>query len=123
MKKGVKLALVTDLTADVQMKKIAILGLDSYIDAVVTSEEARLEKPLTPIFQLALKKIGIAAKDVWVIGDSIEKDIVGGNGVGASTVLFDKEGTGVISGDKNNKPMFIVKSFPEIIDLLKRTEF
>ena len=118
--KGVKIALVTDLTADVQMKKIAILGLDNYIDAVVTSEEARLEKPLMPIFRLALKKIGVAAQEVWVIGDSMEKDIVGGNSIGATTILFDKEGIGILSGDENDKPMFIVKSFPEIIDMLNK---
>lgn len=121
--KGVKLALVTDLTADVQMKKIAILGLDSYIDAVVTSEEARLEKPRMPIFQLALKKIGIGAQEAWVIGDSIEKDIIGGNSVGAMTILFDKEGIGNLSGDESSKPHFIVKSFPEIIDLLNGRKF
>ncbi len=122
-KKGVKLVLVTDLTADVQMKKIAMLGLDNYIDAVVTSEEARLEKPLMPIFWLALKKIRIAAQDVWVIGDSIEKDIAGGNSIGATTILFDKEGSGNLSRDESNKPMFIVKSFPEIIDLLNGKKF
>lgn len=122
-KKGVKLVLVTDLTADVQMKKIAILGLDSYIDAVVTSEEARLEKPFMPIFRLALKKIGVAAQEVWVIGDSTEKDIAGGNSIGATTILFDIEGIGNLSGDENNKPQFIVKSFSEIIDLLNGRKF
>lgn len=116
--KGVKIALVTDLTADVQMKKIAVLGLDNYIDAMVTSEEARLEKPFMPIFHLALKKIEILAQDAWVIGDSIEKDIVGGNSIGATSILFDKEGHGISSGVENDKPIYIVKSFPELIDML-----
>lgn len=119
-KMEIKVALVTDLTADVQLKKVVKLGLSGYIDALVTSEEARAEKPLSPIFRLALKKIGLHPEDVWVIGDNIEKDIVGGNLLGAATIHFAFDGNTATGDDGRKKASRTVNSFSEIIGILNK---
>ena len=72
-----KVCLITDLTADVQYKKIKKLKLDRYIHCLVTSEEAGVEKPHPLIFKLALKKLDVSNRSVIMIGDDFKKDILG----------------------------------------------
>lgn len=42
---GVPTAIVTDLTAQIQFRKVVYFGLDHYFDYIVTSEEAGYDKP------------------------------------------------------------------------------
>jgi HAD superfamily hydrolase (TIGR01549 family) len=79
---GTPICLVTDLTADVQHRKIKKLRLEDKISALVTSEEIGKEKPAPEIFSAALKKIDRAAKDVCMIGDDYARDIDGARRVG-----------------------------------------
>ncbi|MFC7736374.1 HAD family hydrolase [Roseomonas sp. GCM10028921] len=73
---GLPLALVTDLTAQIQFRKLVYFGIDRYFDAVVTSEEAGVDKIGLKPFNLALAKLGLGPNDpVWFIGDS-EADVV-----------------------------------------------
>jgi len=65
----IKIVIVTDLTAEIQMKKIRKLGIDRMIDSMVSSEEAGVEKPHAAIFKLALRKTGLSPAEVLVIGD------------------------------------------------------
>jgi HAD superfamily hydrolase (TIGR01549 family) len=82
-------ALVTDLTAQIQMRKIVYFELEYAFDVVVTSEEAGAEKPDPRIFKLALSKLGFEGKTprVWMIGESAVKDIAGArDAIGAVTL-------------------------------------
>ncbi len=84
---GVPVVIVTDLTAQIQMRKIVLLGLDRVVDWVVTSEESGADKPDPRGFELALAKFGGVEGDVWSIGDSIRCDLEGARkAVGASTL-------------------------------------
>lgn len=87
---GLKVAIVTDLATDIQMRKIIHLEIEEYIDYLVTSEEAGAEKPASPIFKLALKKMELKPSEVIMIGDSVEKDIKGAEKLGiAAHASFD----------------------------------
>lgn len=77
-----KIAIVTDLTAAVQFKKLIRLNLAPYIDAVVTSEEVGVEKPNRKIFETACSKLGLTFHEVCMIGDCYEKDIEGSLALG-----------------------------------------
>jgi len=70
---------VTDLTAQIQLQKWQKLGLQRYIDFLVSSEEAGVEKPSPYIFELALDKLQLKAHEVIMIGDNANKDIAGAN--------------------------------------------
>jgi HAD superfamily hydrolase (TIGR01509 family) len=72
-----KVCLITDLTADIQFRKIQTLKLDQYIDYLVTSEEAGVEKPHPAIFELAIQKLKCPKSSVIMIGDDLQKDIFG----------------------------------------------
>lgn len=76
--KNIKVTILTDLTAQIQHKKIIkLLGWNNhYVDYLVSSEEVGVEKPDPRWFALSMKKMGIENKDeVCMIGDNYEKDI------------------------------------------------
>jgi len=78
---GIKTANITDLTAQIQFRKMVYFGLDEYFDYVVTSEEAGADKPNIKPFSMALQKLKVHPQETWMIGDSISCDIKGANRV------------------------------------------
>ncbi len=84
-----KICLVTDLTADIQHKKILHLKLDAYINQIVTSEEAGHEKPHPFIFNLALQKLDLYVDNVCMIGDNFKKDIFGAYNLGIKSIWLN----------------------------------
>lgn len=83
---GIPTAVVTDLTAQIQFRKLIYFQLDGYFDYIVTSEEAGADKPSPAPFRLALEKFGYPKGPVWMIGDHAQNDIEGAkSAVGAVT--------------------------------------
>ena len=79
---------MTDLTACIQHCKIKRLGIEEYIDVMVTSEEAGQEKPAPRIFELMAGKLRLNPHEILMIGDSREKDIDGAKNAGMKGILF-----------------------------------
>ena len=57
--RGVITANITDLTAQIQFRKLVYFGLDEFFDYVVTSEEAGADKPDKRPFKVAFEKLQI----------------------------------------------------------------
>lgn len=74
---GNKICILTDLTAHIQYRKISKLGIQNFINYIVTSEEVGYEKPDSKIFLTALEKLNAQKDEVIMIGDNYEKDILG----------------------------------------------
>lgn len=100
---GIKIAIVSDLVADIQFKKLLRLGIDRYIDFVITSEEAGRDKPEKHVFQLALEKLGLPKEEVVLIGDDTDKDVKGADDYGIKYILMN-------DGDFRN----VIKSFKKL---------
>ncbi|MFC6787412.1 HAD family hydrolase [Halobaculum halobium] len=86
---GVDVAIVTNLTTRVQLRKLARLGADEHLDALVTSEEVGREKPAAPVFTAALARLDRAPSEALVVGNSPVNDIEGGNALDMETALFN----------------------------------
>ena len=83
------LGLLTNLDSD--MKPICReLGLESYVDFIVTSGEVGADKPKPPIFLAALQRAGVNASEAVHVGDQYKLDIIGARGVGITPVLIDR---------------------------------
>lgn len=76
---------VSDMTTGIQIRKLEKLGATAYIDALVTSEIAGIEKPSPVIFNMALEKAKCSASEAIMIGDDLEKDIKGAEALGIKT--------------------------------------
>ncbi len=74
---GIPMAIVTDLTAQIQFRKIVYFGLDHYFDYIVTSEEVGHDKPHEAPFKIAIEKIQPKGNCIWMVGDDPVKDISG----------------------------------------------
>ena len=85
---GIKIAICTDLTAHIQHRKIRALGLVPYIDVLVTSEEAGIEKPGEKIYSLVMDKLNLPVTECLFVGDSLEKDVNAPRLFGMESVLF-----------------------------------
>ena len=85
--KNIPICCVTDLTADIQFRKLMKLNLENKIKYIVTSEEVGIEKPNKKIFEKALEKLNLKSNQVIMIGDSAPKDILGGEALGIKSYL------------------------------------
>lgn len=74
---GLKLAVVTNGGSVIQNRKLDRLGIRSFLDAVLISEEVGFRKPDTRIFQAALDQLGVMPGAAAFIGDDPESDIAG----------------------------------------------
>ncbi len=104
-KKQRLISIVTDLTADVQHRKLHDLNLFQHIDYLITSEEAGADKPHPEMFQITLKKMKCRPDQVLMIGDNYEKDILGANQCGILGLWLNRDG---ITHDYNQD---LVKEF------------
>ena len=116
--KGIKTANITDLTAQIQFRKMVYFGLDEYFDYVVTSEESSRDKPHIDSFKLALEKLNIPANKIWMIGDDFESDIVGAANVGMVTIQRKCKNTAVntVSGKRPDISFF---NYNELLKIVK----
>lgn len=114
---GIKTANITDLTAQIQFRKMVYFGLDDYFDYVVTSEEAGCDKPDIEPFTMALNKLKTDSTDVWMIGDSPENDIYGAKSNFKMTTL-QKIHKGVKIGSNQFEPDVSFDHYSEIISLI-----
>lgn len=76
-KRNIRIGMGTDMTAYIQYKKLEALGIAPYIDYIVTSEEAGVEKPHPHFFELCVQKANARAEECAFIGDSLKKDVEG----------------------------------------------
>jgi putative hydrolase of the HAD superfamily len=90
-KKKIQVVIVSDMTTAIQFSKLTKLRIDRFVDLVVTSEEAGVEKPDKKIFQLALEKTGLKSSEVVMIGDSFTKDIQGAEALGIDAIQIVHE--------------------------------
>ena len=68
---------------------------------VFTSEDARAYKPRKELFELALKKTGLAPKELIHIGDSISSDVKGASVLGINTLWLNRFGKEIPDGVKS----------------------
>ena len=79
---GIKVCLLTNLFAEIQIKKLKKLKLTEYIDMIVANDSVAVDKPHPDIYTYALKRLDLTIEDVIMIGDNLNTDIKGAEAVG-----------------------------------------
>lgn len=110
-----RLCFLTDMTADIQHKKISKLNLSSYVKCMVTSEEAGVEKPSEKIFNLALLKMNAIPSSSCMIGDSYNKDIIGAIALGIRCYWINRTN----EMKPQNELVHEIQSFNELLRILE----
>ncbi|MCB0724621.1 MAG: TIGR02253 family HAD-type hydrolase [Ignavibacteriae bacterium] len=87
IKMGIKLAVVTDAPAKEAWLRLSYLNFHHIFDFVVTFDDTGERKPSTVPFKRALELLGLSGDECLMIGDWVEKDIVGAKAAGIKTVF------------------------------------
>lgn len=90
--------------------------LDRYFKATIDSVVVGVRKPDPKIFSLALDALGVAPKDVVVVGDSYDRDIVPAKLLGCSTIWL--KGKSWITPPSTEAADHTVMRFEEIKTIL-----
>jgi putative hydrolase of the HAD superfamily len=123
---GHRLALVADARPDTPPNVLRQHGLYDLFDAFAISEVIGASKPDPRIFCTALDGLGIAAGDyhrVAMVGNNLERDVLGANRLGLISVLFyvnERRRTRPLSDDET--PRHTVTSAHELVALIKRLD-
>jgi HAD superfamily hydrolase (TIGR01450 family) len=70
-------------------------GCGAVVEAVATAAGVRpfvVGKPEPPLFELALKRMGVGETEAVMVGDSVDSDVRGARRVGMTAVLFAPDG-------------------------------
>jgi len=97
----------------------AIGGLAYLVERVTGKQFVRFGKPDISMFnfayEIANRNMPVSKKDVLMVGDTLETDILGGNRFGIDTALvlsgnITNEGLGQLTGQDGTKPTYICHS-------------
>ena len=81
-----ELGLITNGRGLIQRRKLRGLGLESYFDALVISEEFGCRKPDARIFLHALERLGVPAGAAVYVGDNPVPDVSGAKRAGLYSI-------------------------------------
>lgn len=84
--------IVSNNLLEEQREKLRHCGLDYHIDLLVVSEEVGAAKPSARIFEVALARAGVTAKEAVMLGDSWINDVEGARAAGIRAVWFNRDG-------------------------------
>jgi FMN phosphatase YigB (HAD superfamily) len=104
--------LVTDLSSQIQLRKLAWLGLDKTFDVIVTSEEAGGDKK-TGLPEAFLRELVSPVDETWSVGDQDWDHIFP-----SDSKFFKKVGTGKLQSLDGEK-----YQFSDFNELLKEVNF
>ncbi|MES2977760.1 MAG: HAD family hydrolase [Pseudomonadota bacterium] len=116
---GIPTAIVTDLTAQIQFRKVVYFGLDHYFDYIVTSEEAGYDKPHPAPFQIAIEKMRPKGDCIWMVGDNPVNDIRGARET-INAVTLQKVHHDLKAGTGNCAPDAVFDDFQQLRALIAR---
>ena len=86
-----RIGIVTNNLLDEQRDKLEYCGLASSVDVLIASEDVGVSKPDPGIFEIALSRIGVAASDAVMVGDSWANDVAGAVNAGIRAVWFNPD--------------------------------
>ncbi len=87
IKRGLKLAVVSDAPRPQAWLRLCQLNLHHIFDIVITFEDTQKRKPDPDPFKKALRQLQVEPKESIMVGDWVERDIVGAKLLGMKTIF------------------------------------
>ena len=87
--KGYKIYIITNGLVELQMPRIMNSKIAPYISNIIVSEEVGISKPNRKIFDTLLERVNLNQNEVVMIGDSIEKDIMGAKNAHIKNIWYN----------------------------------
>jgi len=90
-------------------------GLAGRFGFVIFSQDVGFEKPDRRVFEIACTRAGCSPDELLHVGDSLETDVAGANGVGARSVWLNRKGK---PNEGSIAPDFEMRSLRELPEVL-----
>jgi putative hydrolase of the HAD superfamily len=84
------------------------VGITKYLDFVVDSGNVGVEKPNPRIFQIALERAGVEAREAVHVGDVYEVDVLGARAAGIEPIMI------ITTGSAAPPDVRVIRSFTEL---------
>jgi putative hydrolase of the HAD superfamily len=120
--RGIYLAIVSNIDDDYLDPLVEKHALDEVLDHWTSSEEARSCKPDVAIYQYALKKARLGARETLFVGDSLQHDIAGASASGLRSARIVEAGvtTPLTSGlEITAEPDYEIRALSELIGIVE----
>jgi putative hydrolase of the HAD superfamily len=117
LKRGLKLAVVSDAPRLQAWLRLCGLNIHNYFDVVVTFDDTNKRKPDAEPFRKTLELLNMKPSEVIMVGDWPERDIVGAKPLGMKTV-FAKYGD--TFGTKNSGADWDIDDIYELINIVDK---
>lgn len=111
---GVRLALITNGSAEGQRGKVVRFGLERYFGCIVIEGEFGVGKPDERVYRHALVSLDTEPKDAWVVGDNLEWEVATPQRLGLRGIWVDWAGVGLPDGT-SVRPDRIVRGISELV--------
>lgn len=115
IKRGLKLAVVTDAPKLQAWLRLCQLNLHHLFDVVVTFEDTYKRKPDPAPFKITLEKLNIKPEEGMMVGDWAERDITGAKVIGMKTVFARYGDT---FGTKNSGADYDIDDIIQLLDIV-----
>jgi len=119
IRKGFKIAVVSDAPSIQAYLRLCYLQLTDLFDTVVTFDDTGEAKPSPKPFNLALKRMRLKPEQVMMIGDWIERDLLGARQLGMRTV-HARYGAEVVQGANEPLADAVIDDIADLIPLVER---
>jgi putative hydrolase of the HAD superfamily len=117
MKRGIRLAVVSDAPREEAWLRLCYLQLHHMFDFVSTFEDTRQRKPSPAPFMRALDHFQVKPSEAIMVGDWPERDITGASQLGMITVFARYGNT---FGTVESGARFDVDDIYELVDIVDR---
>lgn len=98
LKKRYPVCLITNADNDLLFSSIQKNGF--CFDLVVSSEDARCNKPNKGIFNYLIERINVAPAQILVVGDSLQEDVYGALNSGMQAIHVNRDGADTRNGQE-----------------------
>ncbi|MEO8205227.1 MAG: HAD family hydrolase [Chthoniobacterales bacterium] len=111
------LGLLTNGAPAFQRDKFKASGLTEYFKAVAISGDHGIGKPDAKIFHWLLDQLGVKPESAVMVGNSVERDILGAHRAGIKSVWIEVSGS---EEHADAKPDYVIKDLSELPALLEK---
>ena len=111
---GVKLALITNGSAEGQRGKVVRFGLERYFGCIIIEGEFGVGKPDERVYKHTLATLCTEPGDAWMVGDNLEWEVATPQRLGLRGIWVDWAGVGLPEGT-SVRPDRIVRAISELV--------
>lgn len=108
---GHKLGIISNGDFNQQSEKLRKTGIDGFFEVITTSSEYGFSKPDKRLFEAVVSRFAIDKKDIVMVGDQVEKDVLPCLEIGIDAIWLNR------NGKANRYDVAEIKSLNELLNL------